>query len=122
MRHHRAVKKLGRKKAHRKSLLRNLLCALLSFERIKTTLAKAKETKKLADKVIALAQKDTLANRRQAQHLLLDKKLVKKLFEEIAVRFKDRTGGYCRIIRTGFRPGDNAEMALIELVARGEKK
>ncbi|MEO0102284.1 MAG: 50S ribosomal protein L17 [candidate division WOR-3 bacterium] len=122
MRHGKSVKKLGRKKEHREALFRNLLCSLLTYERIKTTLAKAKEVKRLADKLIAFARVDNLANRRRAQRILADKKLVKKLFAEYAPLFKERKGGYCRIYRSGFRVGDNAEMAIIELMVKGEKK
>jgi len=122
MRHGCRVKKLGRKKAHRKSLLRNLLRALFDTEKIKTTLSKAKELKREADRLIARAQEDTLANRRLVQQRIGDKGLVKKLFTEIAPRFKEKIGGYCRIIRCGFRPGDNAEMAIIELIVKREVK
>ncbi len=122
MRHGKAVKKLGRKKEHRKALLRNLLRALLTHTRIKTTLRKAKEVKKLADKIIAFAREDNLKNRRRAQQILMDKKLVKKLFLEYAPLMRERTGGYCRLYRSGFRVGDNAEMAILELVAKPEKK
>lgn len=122
MRHGKSIKKLGRKKEHREALLRNLLRSLLTYERIKTTLAKAKEVKRLADKLIALTRVDNLANRRQAQRILVDKKLVKKLFAEYASLFRERRGGYCRIYRSGFRAGDDAEMAVIELMGRKEKK
>lgn len=83
---------------------------------------KAKEVKRLADKLVALAQVDNLANRRQAQKILVDKKLVKKLFGEYTPLVKERRGGYCRIYRLGFRAGDNAEMAIIELTVKSGKK
>jgi large subunit ribosomal protein L17 len=122
MRHGRKGKKLGRKKEHRVAMLKNLLTSLLIHERIKTTLPKAKVTKSLAERLIARAQDDSLSQRRYAQRILGDKKLVKRLFTEIAPRFKERVGGYCRIVRAGFRPGDNAEMAILELVEKGERK
>ncbi len=96
--------------------------ALFDTEKIKTTLSKAKELKREADRLIARAQEDTLANRRLVQQRIGDKGLVKKLFTEIAPRFKEKIGGYCRIIRCGFRPGDNAEMAIIELIVKREVK
>ncbi len=122
MRHGRRTKKLGRKKEHRTALMRNLLCALFTYERIKTTTPKAKAAKRIADRIIAYARNDTLANRRLVRKTINDKRLVKKLFTEIAPRFKERVGGYCRMTRCGFRHGDNAEMAILELVAKGEKK
>ncbi len=121
MRHGRKIKKLGRKWAHRKALLRNLLGALFTHERIKTTVAKAKEARRLADRLITFAKENTLAARREVRRFLSDESLVHKLFNEIAPRLNDRKSGYTRIFRLGHRAGDAAEMVILELVARKEK-
>jgi len=120
LRHGRKIKKLGRKWAHRRALIRNLLCALFTHERIKTTISKAKEARRFADRLITFAKVNTLAARREVRKYLADESLVHKLFSEIAPRLKDRTSGYTRIFRLGPRPGDGAEMAIIELVAKKE--
>ena len=122
MRHQKRVKKLKRTKAHRKALLANLITALFLKEKIETTLSKAKETAKLAERMISFAKKDTVAARREVNMLVKNRSIIKKLFSEIGPRFKDRKGGYTRIYKIGPRKGDSAELALLELVVKGEKK
>jgi len=116
MRHRKAGKKLNRTREHRRALFRNLVTALLEKERIETTLAKAKAIRPLAEKMITLGKRGDLHARRQALAFIQKKAVVKKLFDEIAPRYQNRPGGYTRIIRTGTRRGDCAEMAIIELV------
>ncbi len=116
MRHGKRVPKLGRTAAHRKAMLRNQVTDLLRHERIKTTLPKAKALKPLADKMITLAKKGDLAARRQALAVIRNKGVVHKLFTELAERYGDRTGGYVRILKLGYRRGDNASTALVEMV------
>ena len=115
-------RKLGRKPAHRKALLRNLMNALVHAERIETTVSKAKELRPLADRLITLGKAATLHARRRAFSLLTDKGATDKLFATLAGRFAERRGGYTRILRTGFRAGDGAEMAIIEYLPAEEKK
>jgi large subunit ribosomal protein L17 len=125
MRHRVAGRKLSRHTQHRELMFRNMLISLLQYERIKTTLAKGKELRSWADKIISLGKKGTLHARRRAFALLRDKGIVKKLFDEIAPRFKDRQGGYTRVYRLGWRQGDGAPLSLVELVtyaAPEEKK
>jgi large subunit ribosomal protein L17 len=122
MRHQVKNKKLGRNSEQRKALLRNLVTSFLEKERIKTTLAKAKATKPLAEKMITLAKKNTLHTRRQALSYIYKKSVVKKLFEDIGPRFTERPGGYTRIVKIGPRAGDGAEMAVLELVGTEFKK
>ncbi len=125
MRHHVAGRKLSRHTQHRELMFRNMLVSLLQYERIKTTLAKGKEIRSWADKMISLGKQGTLHARRRAFALLRDKGMVKKLFDEIAPRFKDREGGYTRVYRLGWRQGDGAPLSLVELVtyaAPEEKK
>ena len=125
MRHHVAGRKLSRHTQHRELMFRNMLVSLLDHERVKTTLAKAKELRGWADKIITLGKKDSLHARRQAFALLRNEDIVKKLFDEIVPRFKDREGGYTRIYKMGWRHGDAAPLSLIELVvlsSTGEKK
>lgn len=122
MRHRKGGKKLGRKTAHKLSLLRNLLTVLFQYERIITTEAKAKALKSLADKMITLSKREDLHARRQVLKLIADTQIVKKLFDAIAARYTERKGGYTRIIKAGTRPGDGAPMAVIELVDRQEVK
>ena len=116
MRHSVSGRKLGRTTAHRKAMFRNQLAALVREERIKTTLPKAKELRPLAEKMITRSREDSVHARRQVRKWLVDRDLIKKLFEEISPRFKDRPGGYLRIIKLGPRLGDAAEMALLEFV------
>jgi|UniRef100_A0A7V3RIJ6 large subunit ribosomal protein L17 len=120
MRHGKKVKKLGRKKAHRLALLRNLCRALFIFEKIKTTLPKAKEARRLAEHLIEYAKKNTVAGRRFIYRFIPDHKLVKIICDEIAPKFVNRQGGYTRIYRLGPRLGDGAEMAILELVEKSE--
>jgi large subunit ribosomal protein L17 len=116
MRHLKQGRKLGRTTAHRKALLRNLATALFEHERITTTEAKAKELRRVADKLVTLGKRGDLHARRQALKVVRSSAVVRKLFDEIAPRFRQRQGGYTRVLRVGFRPGDAAEMAVIELV------
>jgi large subunit ribosomal protein L17 len=116
MRHQRAGKKLGRDSAHRKALYSNLAGALIEHGRIKTTEAKAKAVKPIAEKMITLGRRGDLAARRQAVAYLRSKDVVHKLFAEVAPRFQDRPGGYSRIVKLGPRPGDAADMVYLELV------
>jgi large subunit ribosomal protein L17 len=116
MRHRKTVVKLGRTAAHRKATLTNLAIALISKKHIKTTVAKAKATRQVVEKLITLAKEDTQHSRRLAFKRLNQKQVVQTLFDEIAPMFKDRPGGYTRVIKLGQRQGDGAQMAVIELV------
>jgi large subunit ribosomal protein L17 len=116
VRHARAGKKLGRDSAHRKALYSNLTGALIEHGRIKTTEAKAKAVKPIAEKMITLGRRGDLAARRQAVAYLRSKDVVHKLFADVAPRFADRPGGYSRIVKLGPRPGDSADMVYLELV------
>ena len=118
MRHRKAGRKLNRNSSHRKALLKNLAISLIEQDIIKTTLPKAKELRKVIEPLITLGKEDTVANRRLAFNKLRSDAAVAKLFTEIAVNAKERKGGYTRIIKAGFRPGDKADMAYIELVDR----
>jgi large subunit ribosomal protein L17 len=118
MRHRLSHRKLNRTSSHRAALLRNLSNALLKHEAIKTTLPKAKELRKVVEPLITLGKKPTLANRRLAFSRLRDRDMVVKLFDDLGPRFLSRPGGYVRILKFGFRQGDNAPMAFVELVDR----
>ena len=118
MRHRKAGRKLNRNSSHRKALLKNLAIALIEQEIIKTTLPKAKELRKVIEPLITLGKEDSVANRRLAFNKLRSDAAVAKLFTEISINAKERSGGYTRIIKAGFRPGDKADMAYIELVDR----
>ncbi|MDB2451378.1 50S ribosomal protein L17 [Gammaproteobacteria bacterium] len=118
MRHRKAGRKLNRNSSHRKALLKNLAIALIEQDIIRTTLPKAKELRKIIEPLITLGKEDTVANRRLAFSRLRSDSAVAKLFTEVSVNSKDRMGGYTRIIKAGFRPGDKADMAYIELVDR----
>ena len=120
MRHGKSGRKLNRTSSHRKALFKNMAVALLDHEQITTTLPKAKELKPVVDKLITLGKKGDLHARRRAISQLQDKEVVKKLFSVLAERYKSRAGGYCRVLKAGFRYGDNAPMAVIELVERDE--
>jgi len=120
MRHRNIGRQLSRNSSHRKAMLRNMAASLLNHEAIKTTLPKAKELRRVAEPLITLAKEDTVAHRRLAFDRLRDKVAVKKLFEELGPRFKERPGGYLRILKCGLRPGDAAPMAYVELVDRPE--
>ncbi len=116
MRHRVAGRKLSRHTQHRELMFRNMLVSLLQYERIRTTLAKGKELRNWADRIITLGKKGTLHARRQAFALLRNEGVVKKLFDEIAPKFKDREGGYTRVYKLGWRQGDGAPLSLVELV------
>ncbi|OGQ48074.1 MAG: 50S ribosomal protein L17 [Deltaproteobacteria bacterium RIFCSPLOWO2_02_FULL_47_10] len=122
MRHNIAHRKLGRTTSHRKALFRNMLSALVARDRIETTLAKARELRPLADKLITLAKEGTLSARRFAFSALRDETAVKKLFSALVERFGDRKGGYTRILKLGFRHGDSAPMAILEYLTAEIKK
>ncbi len=123
MRHLVKGKRLRRNTAQRRALLRNLVTSFLEKERIRTTLAKAKAARPLAEKMITLARKNTLHARRRTLRFIYKKPVVKKLFEEIGPRFSERPGGYTRIVKVGPRAGDGAEMAILELIgSEFEKK
>jgi large subunit ribosomal protein L17 len=120
MRHGHGLRKLNRTSSHRLAMLRNMSNSLLRHERIKTTLPKAKELRRVVEPLITLAKEATVANRRLAFNRLRDREMVVKLFDELGPRYKARNGGYTRILKFGFRVGDNAPMALMELVDRPE--
>ncbi|MEJ5210123.1 MAG: 50S ribosomal protein L17 [Burkholderiales bacterium] len=120
MRHRLGNRKLNRTSSHRLAMLRNMTNSLLRHEVIKTTLPKAKELRRVAEPLITLGKKPTLANRRLAFDRLRDREMVVKLFEELGPRYRNRPGGYLRILKCGFRQGDNAPMAYVELLDRPE--
>ena len=121
MRHGHGLRKLNRTSEHRLAMLRNMCVSLLQHEAIKTTLPKAKELRRVVEPLITLGREPTVANKRLAFNRLRDREMVVKLFDEIGPRYKARNGGYTRILKFGFRVGDNAPMALMELVDRPEK-
>ncbi len=120
MRHGHGMRKLNRTTSHRLAMFRNMSVSLLRHEQIKTTLPKAKELRRIVEPLITLGKEPTLANRRLAFNRLRDREIVVKLFNELGPRFKARNGGYTRILKFGFRVGDNAPMALMQLVDRAE--
>ena len=120
MRHRQSGRKLNRTSSHRKSLFKNMSQALLKHEQIVTTLPKAKELKRAVEKLISLGKKGNLHSRRIAFNQIRDKDMVSKLFDNLAKRYIDRKGGYTRVLKAGFRYGDSAPMAVIELVDRDE--
>ena len=122
MRHLKAHSKLGRNPAHRRATLRNLVTNLLIRERITTTLTRAKAARPLAERMITFGKRDTLQSRRQAAAFLMTLEATRKLFSEIAPRFADRAGGYTRIVAAGFRVGDGAKVAILELLGSKLKK
>jgi len=126
MRHRHGLRKLNRTSAHRVAMLRNMTNSLLRHEAIKTTLPKAKELRRVAEPIINLGKTPSLSNRRLAFNRLRDRDMVSKLFDELGPRYAKRNGGYLRILKFGFRLGDNAPMALVELMDRpqpaGERK
>ena len=124
MRHRKSGRRLGRTSSHRKAMFRNMAASLLRHETIRTTLPKAKELRRVVEPLITLAKEDGVAKRRLAFDRLRDKEVVGKLFKDIGPRFKDRPGGYLRILKTGPRPGDAAPMAIVQLDDRpvGEDK
>ena len=121
MRHRHGLRKLNRTSSHRLAMLRNMTNSLLTHETIKTTLPKAKELRRVVEPMITLGKQPTLANRRLAFNRLRDRDVVVKLFAELGPRFAKRNGGYLRILKFGFRQGDNAPMALVELLDQPEK-
>ena len=118
MNHRKTGRKLGRTSAHRKALFRNMVTSLLEHEQIRTTDAKAKELRGVAERMITLGKKGTLHARRQALRTVRSKAVTSKLFDELADRYRERPGGYTRVIKLGQRPGDAAPMSIIELVDR----
>ena len=122
MRHRKRGRQLGRDTDHRRALFRNLVTSLLEYEKIETTVAKAKELRGIADRMISLGKQGNLHARRLALAYLQSKSVVAKLFSDIAPRFADRKGGYTRLIKTRIRPGDGAPMSVVELVELKEKE
>jgi large subunit ribosomal protein L17 len=120
MRHRHGLRKLNRTSSHRLAMLRNMTNSLLTHEMIRTTLPKAKELRRVAEPMITLGKSPSLSNRRLAFNRLRDRAVVTKLFDELGPRFKSRNGGYLRILKTGFRVGDRAPMALVMLMDRPE--
>ena len=120
MRHGHGLRKLNRTTSHRLAMLRNMMNSLIQHEAIKTTLPKAKELRRVVEPMITLAKEPTLANKRLAFNRLRDRDMVVKLFGELGPRYQARPGGYTRILKMGYRVGDNAPMALVELVDRPE--
>jgi large subunit ribosomal protein L17 len=120
MRHRLGLRKLNRTSSHRLAMLRNMANSLLRHEAITTTLPKAKELRRIAEPLITLGKKPSLANRRLAFDRLRDRDIVVKLFDELGPRYQTRNGGYLRILKCGFRQGDNAPMAIVELMDRPE--
>lgn len=121
MRHRKVNSRFGRTSEHRKAMFQNMSASLLKHELIKTTLAKAKDLRRVVEPLITLAKEDSVARRRLAFARLRDREVVTKLFNELAPRYKQRPGGYLRILKYGFRKGDNAPMAIVELVDRSEE-
>ena len=120
MRHGNGLRKLNRTSSHRLAMLRNMTVSLLRHEEIRTTLPKAKELRRVAEPMITLGKKPSLANRRLAYDRLRDREIVEKLFADLGPRYAKRNGGYLRILKTGFRKGDNAPLALVSLMDRVE--
>jgi len=118
MRHRKSGRQLNRNSSHREAMFRNMACSLVEHEVIKTTLPKAKELRRVAEPLITLAKEDSVSNRRLAFARTRSKDAVGKLFTELGPRYSERPGGYTRILKCGFRPGDSAPMAFIELVGR----
>ena len=121
MRHGSGLRKLNRTSSHRLAMLRNMTVSLLRHEEIKTTLPKAKELRRVVEPMITLGKKPSLANRRIAFHRLRDRSIVEKLFADLGPRYAKRAGGYLRILKTGFRKGDSAPLALVTLMDRAEE-
>ena len=122
MRHQKSGRALGRKSSHRKAMYRNMAASLIKHETIRTTLPKAKELRRVVEPLITMAKTDGVARRRVAFSRLRDKPSVGKLFNELGPRFKDRQGGYLRILKIGYRPGDSAPMALVQLLDQPEQE
>jgi large subunit ribosomal protein L17 len=122
MRHRHAGRHFNRTSSHRKAMFKNMAVSIMRHEIIKTTLPKAKELRRVVEPLITLAKKDSVANRRLAFARLRDREIVTKLFNELGPRYKERPGGYLRVLKCGFRVGDKAPMAIVELVDRPEEK
>ena len=122
MHHGKAGSKLGRTSSHKEAMLRNMVTSVIKYERIRTTDMKAKELRKLADKMITLGKKGSLHSRRQALSVVRDKSVVSKLFGELTERYRNRAGGYTRIIKVGYRFGDNAPVSILEFIPDEAKK
>jgi len=122
MQHRKSGRALGRKSSHRKAMYKNMAASLIEHETIRTTLPKAKELRRFVEPLITLGKEDGVARRRLAFDRLRDKKAVGKLFNELGPRFKDRPGGYLRILKIGYRPGDSAPMALVQLMDQPDQE
>lgn len=122
MYHGKAGRKLGRTSSHREAMFRNMVTSIIKHERIRTTDAKAKEVKKIAEKMITLGKRGDLHARRQALAFVRDTEMVKKLFGELSERYRERNGGYTRIVKVGYRVGDNAPVSILEFIAEERKK
>ena len=122
MHHGKAGSKLGRTSSHKEAMLRNMVTSVIKHERIKTTDTKAKELRKLAEKMITLGKKGSLHARRQALSVVRDKDMVGKLFGELTERYRNRAGGYTRIVKAGYRYGDNAPVSILEFIQDEKKK
>lgn len=122
MYHGKAGRKLGRTSSHREAMFRNMVTSVIKHERIRTTDTRAKELKKLAEKMVTLGKKGSLHARRQALAVVRDKEMVGKLFGELTERYRNRAGGYTRIVKTGYRYGDNAPVSILEFIPDEKKK
>lgn len=122
MYHGKAGRKLGRTSSHKEAMFRNMVTSVIKHERIRTTDTKAKEIRKIAEKMITLGKRGDLHARRQALAFVRDKEMVKKLFGELSERYRERNGGYTRIIKAGYRVGDNAPISILELISDEKKK
>ncbi len=122
MRHHKSGRQLNRNSSHRKAMFKNMASSLFEHEIIRTTLPKAKELRRVAEPLITIGKTDSVANRRLVFNRIRNRSMVTKLFNELGPRYKDRPGGYLRILKAGFRAGDKAPMAIVELVDRPETK
>ncbi len=120
MRHRKDHRKLGRSPSHRKAMLRNLVTSLLELEQVRTTEPKAKEVRRVAERMITLGKRGTLHARRQALRTIRTKEVAAKVFDTLSERYSDRAGGYTRVMKIGRRVGDNAEMAIVQLIPEGE--
>ncbi len=120
MRHRKDHRKLGRSPSHRKAMLRNLVTSLLEHEQVRTTEAKAKEVRRIAERMITLGKRGTLHARRRALRTIRSKQVAAKVFDTLSARYSERKGGYTRVMKLGRRVGDNADMAIVELIPDGE--
>ncbi len=120
MRHRKDHRKLGRSPSHRKAMLRNLVTSLLELEQVRTTEAKAQELRRVAERMITLGKRRTLHARRQALRTIRTKEVAAKVFDTLSERYSDRAGGYTRVMKVGRRVGDNADMAIVQLIPEGE--